>query len=67
MLARDLTSIGRLIFLPDIRRALRVLADGLHGARRVETGFPAPPPFLPGARQARRDAANRGVYRCPRP
>ncbi|WP_027285656.1 CBS domain-containing protein [Rubritepida flocculans] len=34
----------------DIRRALRVLAEGLPGVKRVETEFSAPPPFLLGAR-----------------
>ncbi len=34
----------------DIRRALRVLAEGLPGVKRVETDFTAPPPFLLGAR-----------------
>lgn len=34
----------------DIRRALRVLAEGVPGVRRVETEFSAPPPFLLGAR-----------------
>lgn len=34
----------------DIRRALRVLAEGLPGVRQVETDFSAPPPFLLGAR-----------------
>ena len=34
----------------DIRRALRVLAEGLPGVMRVETDFTAPPPFLLGAR-----------------
>ncbi len=34
----------------DIRRALRVLAEGLPGVMRVETDFSAPPPFLLGAR-----------------
>ncbi len=34
----------------DIRRALRVLAEGLPGVKRVEIEFSAPPPFLLGAR-----------------
>jgi len=34
----------------DIRRALRVLAEGLPGVKRVETDFAVPPPFLLGAR-----------------
>jgi CBS domain-containing protein len=34
----------------DIRRALRVLAEGLPGVKRVETEFSVPPPFLLGAR-----------------
>lgn len=34
----------------DIRRALRVLAEGLPGVKRVETDFASPPPFLLGAR-----------------
>jgi osmotically-inducible protein OsmY len=34
----------------DIRRALRVLAEGVPGVKRVETDFAAPPPFLLGAR-----------------
>ena len=34
----------------DVRRALRVLAEGLAGVKRVETEFSAPPPFLLGAR-----------------
>jgi CBS domain-containing protein len=34
----------------DIRRALRVLAEGLPGVKRVETDFCPPPPFLLGAR-----------------
>lgn len=34
----------------DIRRALRVLAEGLPGVKRVESEFSAPPPFLLGAR-----------------
>jgi CBS domain-containing protein len=43
----------------DIRRALRVLAEGLPGVKRVETAISARPPFLLGARQARHDAALR--------
>jgi CBS domain-containing protein len=34
----------------DVRRALRVLAEGLPGVKRVEADFSAPPPFLLGAR-----------------
>jgi len=34
----------------DIRRALRVLAEGLPGVKRVETDFSTPPPFVLGAR-----------------
>ena len=33
----------------DIRRALRVLAEGVPGVKRVEIDFTAPPPFLLGA------------------
>ena len=33
----------------DIRRALRVLAEGVPGVKRVEAVFSAPPIFLLGA------------------